>query len=102
MFDILILPRLFRGNSVVHCSSLMELLNCVWDSPPPTLHMPRQDVELTGILRRTVENAASAVTNVRTLPVLLIQYVASFPNHPCPSSMSHLIPIRFLSHFNTS
>lgn len=72
MFDILILPRLFRGNSVVHCSSLMELLHCVWGTPPPTLHMPRQDVELTGILRRTVENAASAMTNVRTLPVLLI------------------------------
>ena len=75
------MPRLFKGSFVVHCSSLMELLHCVWDSPQPTLHMARQDMELTGILRRTVENAASAVTNVRTLPVLV----------PC-HTMCSLIP----------
>ena len=64
---VFMLPRLFKENSPVRCSSLMELLHCVWDNPPPTLHMARQDLELTGVLRRIVENASSAVTNVRTL-----------------------------------
>ena len=68
----------------MHCSSLMELLHCVWDSPPPTLHMARQDMELTGILRRTVENAASAVTNVRTLPCSILIHHSQTIHVPVP------------------
>lgn len=61
---IFLLPSLFRDDSLVHCSCLLELLHCVWTSHPSTLHTARQDLELTGVLRRTVENATTAVLHV--------------------------------------
>lgn len=98
---MIMLPRLFKEYSLVHCSSLMDLLHCVWDNPPPTLHMARQDLELTGVLRRIVENASSAVTNVRALylhsrPSLSqfhVTCIASFQTNfvpvPCFNSFQH-------------
>lgn len=89
----------------MHCSCLSELLHCVWTShppalhtasppptvdaarPPPTLHTARQDLELTGVLRRTVENASMAVSHVScvcccslTPSLFLSQFLVTLPD----------------------
>lgn len=43
---------------------LLELVATVWDRPLPTLYVGRVDLELVGVLRRTVENATLAVQQV--------------------------------------
>lgn len=42
----------------------MEMVEYVWGRRLNTLYVPRQDLELTGILRRAVENASHAVIQV--------------------------------------
>lgn len=46
----------------LHTASLPPTVHAA--RSPPTLHMARQDLELTGVLRRTVENASMAVSHV--------------------------------------
>lgn len=80
--------NLFLPLEASACEQLEKLIRTVWERPIKTLFVSKYTMEVTGIMRQTVENAITSVSQVS-----LLNCVASFFD---TKPISNLCTIRFM------